>query len=326
MARLFRPSLVVLLEPTQWNRLREAVDHLIPGELGDIFVLSANVSQPSKFSAEHVAPGVSQPEKPPFTPRPGVILLTDRAVSAEELGQLLHSGDSDRRKPVPVHIVSLGCDLPGDVALPEDTPPEAVGEVLRLLAKLARLRSMLGRRQHLVRRLKRAAFRDPLTGLLNRRAWPRVFRSVWQQAKRTHQQMVVALFDLDNFKSVNDILGHRRGDELLRNVGLAARQACRRSDYLFRWGGDEIALVCIIDPNVQAEPIVDRVREKLAIKIVDLDDKVLTASAGVTVISPHPLSTSGKPVAKIAEEMIQHADQALRRAKSLGGNTVCRFP
>lgn len=326
MARLFRPSLVVLLEPTRWTRIREAVERLIPGELGDVLVISADESETPGSSDQGVSPGVSRPGKLLSPPRSGVILLTDRAVSAEDLAQRLHPGPSDRQRPARVYIVSLNRHLPGDAVLPEDAPPAAVAEALRLLAKVARLQYVLRRRRLLLRRLKRAAFRDPLTGLLNRRAWPGVFRAVWQRAKRTHQQMVFALFDLDNFKSVNDTLGHRRGDELLRSVGLAARQACRRSDYLFRWGGDEIALLCAIDPNVPAELIVNRVREHLATKVTDLGEKLITASAGISIVSPGTPATSGKSFAKIAEEMIQHADQALCRAKSLGGNTVCRFP
>ena len=326
MARLFRPSLLVLLEPAQWTRICEAVERLVPGELGEVLVISENGLGTPGSADERVATGASQTGTSFSTPRSGVILLTDRAVPPENLRRLLYLGDRDRQRPVPVHTVGLGHQLPGDVVLPPDTPAEAVAEVLRLLAKLARLQLTFRRRRELLRRLRRAVFRDSLTGLLNRRAWPRVVRSAWQRAKRTRQQIVFALFDLDNFKLVNDTLGHRRGDELLRSIGLAARQACRRRDYLFRWGGDEIALVCIIGPNVPVEPIVERVRQRLATKIPELGDRVITASAGVSVVAPGSSGTFCQPLAKIAEEMIQQADEALCRAKSLGGNSVCRFP
>src|SRR4051794_34279774 len=83
---------------------------------------------------------------------------------------------------------------------------------------------------------ERAADRDELTGLANRRAFDRILAELGSEA-------AVILIDLDNFKQVNDRLGHRAGDRLLRDVASELRTRVRESDVVARLGGDEFAVV-----------------------------------------------------------------------------------
>lgn len=87
--------------------------------------------------------------------------------------------------------------------------------------------------------LKRVALHDSLTGALNRRAWS---EGTGLEVARASVGAAVML-DLDNLKTVNDLHGHAAGDELLRRVAQALREAVRPSDRLFRWGGDEFLLL-----------------------------------------------------------------------------------
>jgi len=115
------------------------------------------------------------------------------------------------------------------------TPPSRAEAELRL--RLARERARM-------RRLNaRRAFIDPLTGLPNRRAAIRALLREAERVRRGGGELSLVLVDLDDFKRVNETLGHDAGDRLLRKVGLALAQATRGSELCARIGGDEFALI-----------------------------------------------------------------------------------
>jgi len=90
--------------------------------------------------------------------------------------------------------------------------------------------------------LRRAATTDPLTGLVNRRAWEAEAGRVLAHAMRTREPVTVAILDLDDFKQVNDRSGHEAGDELLRELTARWSGELRMADLLGRYGGDEFVL------------------------------------------------------------------------------------
>src|SRR5919206_2490615 len=110
---------------------------------------------------------------------------------------------------------------------------------LRARRAEAELAARASRHRELVTEAIRLAERDPLTGLANRRAFDRAMGDM--QAAAAPGALV--LLDLDNFKQVNDRLGHARGDEVLRDVARELRARVRASDLVARLGGDEFAVV-----------------------------------------------------------------------------------
>ena len=91
--------------------------------------------------------------------------------------------------------------------------------------------------------VKRLAITDPLTGCHNRRFFDEVERREIQRHRRYASPMSVMFVDINHFKRLNDSLGHDRGDDALRTIGVLLRRQVRESDYVIRWGGDEFLLM-----------------------------------------------------------------------------------
>jgi GGDEF domain-containing protein len=94
-----------------------------------------------------------------------------------------------------------------------------------------------------LQRLEKMATEDDLTGLKNRRYIRQFLRQILDYASRDHFHVTLLLFDIDNFKSYNDLFGHHVGDEVLIQAGQIMKQCCRAHDVVARVGGDEFAVI-----------------------------------------------------------------------------------
>jgi diguanylate cyclase (GGDEF)-like protein len=173
--------------------------------------------------------------------------------------------------------------------------------VLALTALLALL-DRAGRRQVRDEELQRLAFADPLTGLPNRALFERRIGEVLE----ADESAVVAFLDLDDFKRVNDSLGHAAGDRLLEICGDRLRHALRATDTVARLGGDEFAVLALgaDDP----EKLVDRLFGVLAAPVM-LEGKRLHLRASIGIAG----TDSGR-------ELLRNADLAMYAAKAAGTN------
>ena len=157
----------------------------------------------------------------------------------------------------------------------------------------------------------RLAFRDPLTGLANRRMLD-LFLDQHFAAARRGQPVAVVVFDLDRFKNYNDVYGHTEGDAALRAFGAILKHETRDSDVAGRFGGEEF-LTILPGTTVQgARLYAERVREALARRELPTQTRI-TTSAGIAVSSPTMAESS---------ELVRAADAALYQAKAGGGNRV----
>lgn len=167
-------------------------------------------------------------------------------------------------------------------------------------------------------RIQHLAHHDGLTGLLNRASFMERMAMLLKRAERKGEMLALLFIDLDNFKRVNDSLGHLEGDQVLTTVSERLVGALRASDLVGRFGGDEF-VVLLTDLNSRADIIV--VLEAL-LSVVEVPVKAdgralsVTPSIGVAVYPDD---------GRQADELIQHADTAMYRAKARGRATYQFF-
>ena len=154
---------------------------------------------------------------------------------------------------------------------------------------------------------------DPLTGLLNRRAfYRRATELVATGSRRNDHYLAIAMVDLDKFKRLNDTQGHASGDRALRAIGRTLRDNVRRSAVVARIGGEEFLIADILDDDE-----VGVLAERLRYAIVSTPPR-LTASIGVVTIPMPTLATV--PSQDLFDDLVAHADGAMYEAKRAGGN------
>ena len=161
-------------------------------------------------------------------------------------------------------------------------------------------------------RLREQAHKDPLTGLGNRRFFTLLFEEVCRNSDTVHPNTLLFL-DLDGFKAVNDQVGHAAGDTILLTLAEFLVQSVRKTDRVFRLGGDELAILLDGARSTTAERIVHTIlaRSTEILNRLAASAVPLTLSIGAIVIDE-----PGLP----AERWMEAADQALYSAKRLGGN------
>jgi diguanylate cyclase (GGDEF)-like protein len=196
-------------------------------------------------------------------------------------------------------------DDPGDRLLPDQERLQA----LRVFANQTTA-AILGASQ--LTELRFLADHDPLTRLLNRRAFMSRLDAEVAAAQRHNRSFSLVLCDLDDFKALNDRYGHSTGDEALRALGRVLCDALRREDGAFRVGGDEFALLLVEAADEDARAVVARVTSMLG----ELEDDRLgnlRASFGVAGCPTH---------AADAQTLYRLADEALYAAKRGGSDLV----
>jgi diguanylate cyclase (GGDEF)-like protein len=166
------------------------------------------------------------------------------------------------------------------------------------------------------RQLTEVATHDGLTTLLNRAAFEDQIRRVWQQAQRDRQTVSVIMIDIDHFKGYNDRYGHIAGDDCLRRVSSALREAARRRplDFVARYGGEELVAVLYGADKTYGESIsrslLAAVRELRIPHANSGTQPYVTISVGVVSVEAYRMATH--------DAAVQLADQALYAAKHQG--------
>jgi diguanylate cyclase (GGDEF)-like protein len=259
---------------------------------------------------QEVLQDTAQTKQPPMDE---IELMADRAISEESLSEGRIEGISDAEAvcfPMRAGGEAIGVlGIPGGTALTLDDR-KAIGAAAALIAiALRNVQLFSETRDHSVR--------DRLTGCFNREYCLETLQGELRRAKRSGRPLSIVMFDIDNFKRINDELGHLGGDEILRAVGAQLTRVLRASDVACRYGGDEFILLLPDTDLPGAEHVAETLRreiETLALAGAGARVVGVTASVGLATAAPAELD---------ATALIKTTDEALYRAKHLGRNRVC---
>ena len=156
---------------------------------------------------------------------------------------------------------------------------------------------------------------DPLTNLLNRRAFQEVINREYASAKRSDKPFSMLLFDLDRFKMLNDNYGHDVGDKILLGVSYIAQSTLRTSDWLSRWGGEEFLALLPDTDESGALKIAERLRQEIKSFSITLNNQKINTTASIG-IACYPRD------GETPDFLVKAADAALYEAKKTGRNRV----
>lgn len=159
--------------------------------------------------------------------------------------------------------------------------------------------------------LEEASIKDPLMGIFNRRKLDAVLNSTIDIAREKDLNFSIILMDIDEFKNINDVYGHKTGDHILIEIGKIFSEHIHYPCVVGRWGGEEFMVVC---PNIEqagAQKLSEKLRALICCYQFSIPDP-MTASFGVASYKK----------GDTLEEVIQRADEAMYRAKKTGRNRV----
>jgi diguanylate cyclase (GGDEF)-like protein len=167
-----------------------------------------------------------------------------------------------------------------------------------------------------MRRVRRLATRDALTGALNRVGFLEAAEAELSRSRRSRSGIATLVLDIDRFKRVNDRFGHAVGDKVLTACAAAMRRALRKEDVLARFGGDEFVVLLPATTGGVAADLADRLRRTVADATYRIAGREIEISASIGVFA-----TTGCVAPSLAT-MLERADEALREAKQAGRNRV----
>lgn len=155
--------------------------------------------------------------------------------------------------------------------------------------------------------------KDALTQLLNRRFLPAILTRETELARNQHKSFALLLVDVDHFKRINDVHGHAAGDRVLQQIASLLLNTVRSGDFVFRYGGEEFLVLLVEVDRPHAERVAEKIRARVEHETFVLPDNRplrVTTSIGVALHDGHP----------DYQRLINHADEALYRAKTGGRN------
>jgi len=272
----------------------------------------AGFARAASCAPDGIAAGcpVVGPDACPATRRAATLTFADSAAVDACPRLREHDRDGISAVCVPVAVMGHAVGVLHAVGAAGDPPDTATVQALQTLANQA------GNRLGLLRMMtetRHQAATDPLTGLQNRRTLEHRLHALI--ADETPFAIVMA--DLDHFKLLNDTHGHEAGDQALQRFARVLTATLREKDLVCRWGGEEFTVVLPDVDLAEAVSMTERVREALALALVDGRAPRFTASFGV--------AHSDEAGAALGE-LLRRADQALYAAKEAGRNRTLASP
>ncbi|MBR6301472.1 GGDEF domain-containing protein [bacterium] len=162
-------------------------------------------------------------------------------------------------------------------------------------------------------RTKYLSITDELTGLSNRRYFENCFEKEFLRTQRYNNKLTLVMFDIDYFKSVNDTYGHQCGDYVLKQIANAALQTFRKTDTVFRFGGEEFVVILTETDIDQASIPLERFRKTVETLAPVFENKTVDITVSIGACQYNDSF-------KTKEEFLQKTDEALYEAKNSGRN------
>ncbi|MEX2496592.1 MAG: GGDEF domain-containing protein [Woeseia sp.] len=169
-----------------------------------------------------------------------------------------------------------------------------------------------------LRKFKRDATTDALTGLSNRHSMEETFPRELKRCAQNNQAVSLIMIDVDRFKSFNDKFGHVAGDRALSAVAAVLKNQFRPRDHLVRFGGDEFAVLLPGMTETEALAVAERVRDAVSGTTGDGNDSLITIPVEISM-GVAQLDDNGS-----LDSLLRSADEALYRAKGAGRNAVSK--
>lgn len=169
------------------------------------------------------------------------------------------------------------------------------------------------------RKLQELSITDPLTGLFNYRHLHKLLQVEFHRALRYELPLSCMMIDLDSFKKINDAYGHVFGDQVLQAISEIIRTSIRRTDFAYRYGGDEFFVIMQHTNPDEAERVAERLRQQIEARTFEVAHEKIgqTASIGIAGM-PHPSIKS-------EQDLLQKVDEAMYEAKKAGRNKTAVF-
>lgn len=211
--------------------------------------------------------------------------------------------------------LKVGDTVVGVMNLSRSKPGPFSPAELRLLGLLADQAAVAISNASLHQMISRQAYSDTLTGLPNRRALDERLEEEVTSARRSNYSFAVIMMDLDGFKDVNDTYGHSTGDDVLRIVFNQMAHGVRNTDFLARYGGDELTLILSQSDLSSAQIVAGKINEtmrKIKYKLPDGRKVSLSISGGIALYPIH---------GRTGPDLLRAADAALYQAKKYNRGT-----
>ena len=180
------------------------------------------------------------------------------------------------------------------------------------------LQESFAREQHLARI-------DELTGVNNRRSLVEFMEQEFKVAMRYRMPLSVVMFDIDDFKQINDTFGHTVGDQVLQCLTKVVRMKLRSADVIGRYGGDEFVILCPHTSAQEALPIAERIHTSSASIRMKTDNGPLSITVSIGIAQAPHSSVPGPDKSDTPENLLRCADRALYTAKQTGKSRTIIF-